>query len=101
MQHLRDVTHWIRPHDAKSKPIGIHLAIYDSELWTFSTIEVAFVKYLELLNSSNKVDLVAQTFKYVTSLAFCNLIGLPKSWRTDQSGIGTGSLPDPPSACLS
>ena len=46
-------------------------------------IESAFVKYLELLNSSNKVDLVAQTFKRVTSLALCNLIGAPRSWRMD------------------
>ena len=49
---------------------------------------ISLVKYLELLNSSNKVDLVIsgrsdQTFKRVTSLAFCNLIGPPKSWRTD------------------
>ena len=62
MQYLRDVTRWARPHDAKSKPVDIRLL----ELWTFSTIESAFVKYLELLNSSNKVDLVAQTFKRVT-----------------------------------
>ena len=28
MQHLRDVTLWTRPHDAKSKPVDIHLAIF-------------------------------------------------------------------------
>ena len=53
-------------------------------------IKLAFIKYLDLglLNSSNKVDLVAQSFKCVTSLSFCNLIGPPKSWRTDPKRYG-------------
>ena len=44
MQHLRDITRWARPHDAKSKPLDIHLAVYESYrvLWTLSTIESAF-----------------------------------------------------------
>ena len=31
MQHLRDVTRWSRPHDAKikSKPVDIHLTVYE------------------------------------------------------------------------
>ena len=29
MQHIRDVTRWARPHDAKSKPVDIHLAVYE------------------------------------------------------------------------
>ena len=41
---------------------------------------IGLCKVLDLLNSSNKV---AQTLKRVTSLAFCNLIGLPRSWRTN------------------
>ena len=27
MQHLHDVIRWAHPHDAKSKPVDIHLAV--------------------------------------------------------------------------
>ena len=40
-----------------------------------------------------KADLVARTLKYVTSYAFCNLIGPPRSLRTDPKRYS--SLPDP------
>ena len=77
-----DVTRWPRRACAhtmpKAKPVG-HLR----ELWTFSMIELAFVKYLGLVNLSNEADLVTQTFKYVTSYVFCNLISPPRYWRTD------------------
>ena len=63
-------------------------------------IESAFVKYLGLVNLSNEADLVAQTFKYVTSYAFCNLIGPPKSWRTDPKRYRQSPRPSF-SACLS
>ena len=45
-----------------------------------SAIEVAFETDLELLNSKRDVDLVAQEFKHVMSLALCNP---PKSRRLD------------------
>ena len=70
------------------------------ELWTFSIIESAFVKYLGLVNLSNEADLVAQTFKYVTSHAFCNLIGPPRSWHTDPKWYRQSPRPSL-SVCLS
>ena len=48
-----------------------------------SVIELAFKRYPELLNSKREVDLVAQEFKHVMSLMFCNLIGLPRSVCAD------------------
>ena len=68
----------IHPHHAKRYSFG-HLR----ELWTFIMIKLAFTKYLGLLNLTNEADLVVQTFKCVKSFAFFNLIGAPRSWRTD------------------
>ena len=45
------------------------------QLWTFYVIKSVFVKYLGLLNFSNKVNMDAQTFKHVTSSTFYTLIG--------------------------
>ena len=50
---------------------------------TFSVVESAFQRYSELPNSKGKIDLVAQEFKRMTSLAFCNLIGPPWSEHAD------------------
>ena len=36
-------------------------------MWTFSVIESTFVKYLGILYLLDKVDLVAQNFKYMIS----------------------------------
>ena len=55
-------------------------------------IESAFAKHLGLLNSSNKVDLVAQMFKHATSLVFCNLNGPSRSWRTDPKWYRQSSM---------
>ena len=68
----------VRQHNVKSQPVNAPLLL--SKLKTFSTIELAFERYPELLK---KVDLVVQKFKCETSLAFCNLIGPPRSVRVD------------------
>ena len=60
---------------------------------TFSMIELAFEKYPEPLNSKSKVDLVGQEFKRVTSLMFCNLIGVLRLWRMDLKWYGQSPRP--------
>ena len=82
MQYVRDVTRWGPPIRCQ-EPASNALFLLLSKLKAFSTIELAFERYPEVLNSKRKVDLVVQDFKRVTSLAFCNLIGPPRSVRAD------------------
>ena len=85
MQHLRDVMRWGPPIRSCQKLKARHLAFVFrlGELKAFSMVDLASRNNPELLNLTNKVDLVAQTFKSVTSFVFCNLIGAPRSWCTD------------------
>ena len=53
---MLDVTRWGPP--TQCKPVGVCLTVYESCGPSCSTIESAFMKYLGLLNSTNKVDLV-------------------------------------------
>ena len=74
-----DVTRWGLPTRCQ-EPANLLL----SKLKTFSTIELAFERYPELLNSKRKVNLVVQEFKCVMPLAFCNLIGPPRLVHVDR-----------------
>ena len=79
MQDVRDVTRWGPPIRCQ-EPASNALFLLLSKLKAFATIELAFERYPEVLNSKRKV---VQDFKCMTSLAFCNLIGPPRSVRAD------------------
>ena len=78
--YLRDVTLWTRPrpHDAKSKPVDIHLAVF---LFFFLTMDLLY-EYLGLVDQSS------------SNVQTRDVSVLQSDWPLAHGG-------SPPSACLS